>query len=462
MLDNLQSKIALLKEKAGYFSILYVEDEPELREGITQFLGKIFTDIDTAQNGKEGLEKYTLKKHDIVITDIQMPKMSGLEMIKKIRKIDQRQEIIVISAYTESEYLTQSIELNVTGYIIKPIEFIQILQILEQSIYKLTAFRENEIYKKNLESMVEQRTKTVLDLQHQQVQNYQHAIHSLVKMIEARDSYTGGHSERVAKYSKDIAREMGLSEEECNTIYEAGILHDIGKIITPDAILLKPTKLTANEYSLIKEHVTTGYNILEEIPMYNELAEIVYAHHERYDGSGYPRALKKEEIPLAARIMSVADSFDAMTTSRIYKIRKTVSTALKELQTLSATWYDPTVVRSAIKVLKSVDLNIYAHQIPSSSIDDERFAYFFKDPLTHTYNHHYLDFILQENKINKNFICLNVLYIKNFSSYNKEQGWSEGDILLQDFSNYLKSKFSNLQNFPIYKFFVYLVMILFF
>lgn len=450
MVDKLKSKIESLREKAGYFSILYVEDEAELREGIHAFLSKIFTDIDTAQNGKEGFEKYVLKKYDIVLTDIQMPKMNGIEMIRKIREIDDKQEIIVISAYTDSEYLTQSIQLNVTGYIIKPIEFMQILQMLDQSIYKLTALRENEIYKEKLESMVEERTKTVLDLQYQQVQNYQHAIHSLVKMIEARDSYTGGHSERVAKYSRDIAKAMGLSKQECNTIYESGILHDIGKIITPDSILLKPNKLTNDEYSLIKGHVTAGYNILTEIPMYNELADIVYAHHEHYDGSGYPRALKRDEIPLASRIMSVADAFDAMTTSRIYKSRKTVPQAIKELQTLSAVWYDPEVINIAVDVLKSVNLDKYVHQTPSSHIDDERFAYFFKDPLTHTYNHHYLDFILQDSKTKNSFLCLNALYIRNFSSYNKEHGWSEGDMILQNFSDYLKSQFPNMQIFRIF------------
>ncbi|WP_373034830.1 HD domain-containing phosphohydrolase [Sulfurimonas sp.] len=450
MIDKLKSKIASLKEKAGYFSVLYVEDEAELREGIRSFLSKIFTDLDTAQNGKEGFEKYILKKYDIVLTDIQMPKMNGLEMIKKIREIDETQEIIVISAYTDAEYLTESIQLNVTGYIIKPIEFMQILQMLEQSVYKLSALRENEIYKEKLESMVEERTKTVLDLQRQQLLNYNHAIHSLVKMIEARDTYTGGHSERVALYSKKIAKAMKLSEQECNMIYESGILHDIGKIITPDAILLKPNRLTKDEYSLIKEHATAGYNILSEIPMYRELADIVHAHHEHCDGSGYPRGLKTEDIPLAARIMSVADAFDAMTTSRIYKTKKTIAQAIEELRKYSGTWYDTDVVNSAIDIFKSVNLDTHTQQTPISHMDDERFAYFYKDPLTHTYNHYYLDYILQNYNSKKSSLCLNVIYIKNFTSYNKKYGWSEGDILLNKFSNYLKSEFSNFQIFRIF------------
>ncbi|MFT7005111.1 MAG: response regulator RpfG family c-di-GMP phosphodiesterase, partial [Sulfurimonas sp.] len=244
MNSELITKISSLKEKSGHFSVLYVEDEEELRIGVSAFLSKVFTCFDVAVDGQDGLDKYLKKKYDIVITDIQMPRMNGIEMISNIRKSNMNQEIIVVSAYTDSDHLTQSIKLDVTGYIIKPVNFMQILHVLEKSIYKLTAFRENELYKTRLESMVEERTKSILELKHQQAQNYKHAIHSLVKMIEARDTYTGGHSERVAIYSRDIAIAMGLDEEQCNLIYEAGILHDVGKIITPDAILLKPSKLT--------------------------------------------------------------------------------------------------------------------------------------------------------------------------------------------------------------------------
>ena len=148
--------------------------------------------------------------------------------------------------------------------------------------------------------------------------------------------------------------------------------------------------------------------------------------------------------------MAVADAFDAMSTNRIYKARKTVPEAIEDLQKLSGVWYDPTVIKSAIDVLKSINLDKYAHQAPISHIDDERFAYFYKDPLTNTYNNYYLDYILQNNKTEKKFICLNALYIRNFSSYNKEFGWSEGDKILQNFSDYLKSEFSDLQIFRIF------------
>lgn len=450
MQDNLKAKIALFKEKAENFRVLYVEDEQILREEITSFLSKIFTKLDSAENGEIGLKKYTQNRYDIVITDIMMPKMDGLEMISKIKEIDEQQEIVVVSAYTDPQYFMRAIELGVTGYIIKPIDFYQIVKVLGCSVDKLSAFRQNEIYKRDLEAMVKDRTKTVLDLQHQQVQNYKHAIRSLVKMIEARDTYTGGHSERVADYSKEIAKMMGLKDEECNMIYESGILHDIGKIITPDAILLKPNKLTQSEYSLIKEHVAAGYNILNEIPMYSELAQIVYAHHEHWDGSGYPRGLRGEDIPLASRIMAVADSFDAMTTRRIYKAKMTTSEAIKELERYSGIWYDSCVVKSAVEVLKSVKHKNNAEQLPNTFIDDERFAYFYKDPLTNFYNHYYLDSLLQSNRDSKEELYLNIFYIQNFSIYNKKHGWSKGDLILKSFGEYLKSQYPHHKIFRIF------------
>lgn len=298
--------------------------------------------------------------------------------------------------------------------------------------------------------MVAERTEKVLLLQDQQAANYDHAIHSLVKMIEGRDTYTGGHSERVALYSRKIAEAMGCDEESCNLIYQAGILHDVGKITTPDAILLKPGKLNDNEYALIKNHVSAGYEILREVPMYEKLAEIIYAHHEHYDGSGYPRSLKGEEIPGPARIMVIADAFDAMTTGRIYKSRKTSAEAIAELRDLSGIWYDPQVIEISLDVLASFDIDLKVSQEPSSFIDDERFAYFYKDPLTHLYNHDYLDFILQKSKDENKHLCLHLINIKNFTSYNQQKGWSEGDQLLREFSAYLESTFPDFLIFRIF------------
>jgi len=443
-------KIELLREKAKYFSTLYVEDEEALRTKTAAFLSKIFKDVEVAVDGKDGLDKYLHNKYDIIITDILMPNMNGLELISNIRKKNKKQEIIITSAYAEQSYLTESIQLGVTGYIIKPLDFNNVIDVLEQSLDKLILVRENEMYKTKLEEMVDEKTKKVIQLQNEQVSNYEHAIKSLVIMMERRDTYTGGHSERVAQYSKDIADAMGIEKEQCDLIYQAGILHDIGKIITPDSILLKPGKLTEDEYSLIKDHVIAGYEILSQVPMYKELAEIVHAHHEHYDGNGYPRSLKGEKIPLLARIMTIADTFDAMTTSRVYKGRKSKDEAIQEMLTLSGSWYDPDIIKIAIETLKKVDVVDHTGQEPNSVIDDERFAYFYKDPLTHGYNHLYLDFILRKNRDEKKFLCFNIIYIRNFSSYNKKHGWNEGDLFLSDFATYLQSEFPDSQFFRIF------------
>ncbi|QSZ41916.1 response regulator [Sulfurimonas aquatica] len=450
MSNELKSEIAFLKEKAKTFSILYIEDEDGLREKFVTFLKKIFDHVDSASNGEEGLQLYLNNLHDIVITDIQMPKMDGLELIGKLREINDNQEIIILSAYTDASYLLDSIELGVTGYMIKPVDIIQALKVIKRSTLKLSAFRENAMYKSKLEEMVEERTEKILALQNQSIDNYQHMIHSMISMIDGRDTYTAGHSERVANYSKEIAKAMGFTKEQCALIYEAGILHDIGKLITPDAILLKPGKLTDQEYALIKEHVTSGYEILCEVPMYHELADIVYTHHEHYDGSGYPRAIKGEEIPMAGRIMAVSDAFDAMTTSRIYKSRKSVNEAVEELKHFSGSWYDPTVIKFAEDILKSVNIDSNINQDPCTHVDDERFAYFYKDSLTDAYNHYYLDFIFYKNKEDKNLICMNVIYLRNFTAYNKEHGWGKGDLLLKSFATYLRSEFPDSQVFRIF------------
>ena len=176
-------------------------------------------------------------------------------------------------------------------------------------------------------------------------------IKSLIRGIEIRDSYTRGHSERVAFFSKRIAQEMGLPEDEVNKIYIAALLHDIGKIGIPDSILLKPGKLTAREYEIIKLHPILSYELLKNLDFLKDALDGIKYHHERWDGSGYPEGLKGEEIPLPARIIAVADSYDAMTSKRIYREALDRKRAINEIRKLSGKSYDPEVVKSALPVL---------------------------------------------------------------------------------------------------------------
>jgi len=277
-------------------------------------------------------------------------------------------------------------------------------------------------------------------LEAEKMTNYEETILAFVDMIEQRDSYTAGHTVRVAEYCRLIASSMGIEEQEIQKLEKAAILHDIGKVVTPDTILLKPDKLSSIEYELIKQHATSGYKMLSKIKMYEELADIILHHHEHYDGKGYPDGLKGSEISMLTHILIVSDSFDAMTTNRIYKGRQSPKEALEEIEMLAFSQFHPIVVRHAKNVLMDVDI-IDEGQLPNNFLEQQRFSYFFNDSLTTAYNEHYLNLILNKNM--EEYVSLHILRMLKFSEYNKELGWSSGNKLLQKFADFCSKKFSD-------------------
>ncbi len=274
------------------------------------------------------------------------------------------------------------------------------------------------------------------ELENEKVKNQEQIIHSMVNMIESRDSYTAGHTKRVAHYCELIAKEMHYSLEEIEKLKKAAWLHDIGKISTPDSVLLKPGKLSDIEYELIQEHLISGYNILHEIDQYKDIAEIMREHHEKFDGSGYPRGIQKDEINPLSRIMIVADAFDAMTTNRVYKPRKSLKVSLRELESLSAKHFHPEVVSAAVKALKNIDIDSAITQLPQSTIEQQRFSYFYKDRLTELFIIEYLPLVLRY-RIKSDSVYFYSVELHNFSKYNKKMGWKEGDKFLIAFAKYI-------------------------
>ncbi|TKI68455.1 transporter substrate-binding domain-containing protein [Sulfurimonas crateris] len=277
--------------------------------------------------------------------------------------------------------------------------------------------------------------------QEQKAKDYEKLVYAMVSMIEQRDSYTAGHSQRVAKYSLLIAKEMGCCKDSLELLFRAATLHDIGKIATPDSVLLKPDKLSRLEYDLIKEHVNVGVKILQDVPMFRDIAKIVRHHHEKYDGSGYPDGLVGDEIPKLSRIMMVADAFDAMTTNRIYKHKKSISDALKEIESLSKIHYHPEVVKSALKALSNVEISEDFNQTPVTAIEQQRFAYFYKDALTELYNIKFLETVLQNGAADQKYKKLLIISLHKFDTYNKKHGWETGNKALQEFANLLYGLF---------------------
>ncbi len=350
------------------------------------------------------------------------------------------EELEIIKVEQQNNILNQSKKVKITSLIlvsVLTIFSIITLYLVVHFISKIEARLHTSLEElKNSNNEKENLNTRLLD-------NYEKTLYALVNMIEERDTYTGGHSQRVASYAVEISREMGFSQAQLEKIHQAGILHDIGKINIPDSILLKPGKLDLEEYNLIQSHAQNGFDFLKQIPMYNELANIILYHHEHYDGNGYPTHKSKSDIPLESYILSVADAFDAMTTSRIYKPRKNIQEALSEIQTCAGTQFHPDVAKAAQEALKNIHIDENISQAPISNIEIERFSYYYKDQISGVYNEHFLEYLLNKNFKTKEYLYVSAFLLSNFSQYNNRYGWKAGDELLNCFSNHLKSFFKD-------------------
>jgi len=425
--------IKKLKDLSKNLNVLFVDDDFEISQRMNDYLKKFFKNVYIASNGFEAMEYFGKVEVDLVITDISMPKMDGLELLKNIRFIDEEKEVLIVSAFSDFEYLKTAITYGVSGYLLKPLEYDLLNSELYKSVLRINIKKENQQYKEHLQELIKQKEK-------QFAKNYEATLIALVDVIESRDSYTAGHSQRVAKYSKLIATQMGYDVDDIEMLYQAGLLHDIGKVAVPDSILLNPHKLNDREFKIIQEHVNIGVDILSKIPAFKNIVEIIKYHHERYDGKGYPYGKKADEIPMLSHILIVSDSFDAMTTSRVYKGRKNLQEAFEELKIYKGIQFHPDVVDEAIKALKNIKLSNNIIQEPKNELEKEKFFYFYKDNLTHAFNAKYLDLILKQNIFTKEYKYLYVIYIHNFSSLNKKFGWDEGDKFLKKIVNYLMEK----------------------
>ena len=259
-------------------------------------------------------------------------------------------------------------------------------------------------------------------------------VKSLVRGIEIRDSYTRGHSERVAFFSKRIAEAMGLSEEEVNAIYIAGLLHDIGKIGIPDSILLKPGKLSKEEYEIIKFHPELSYELLKHIDVLKDSLPGIKYHHERWDGSGYPEGLKGRNIPLQARILAIADSFDAMTSDRIYRRGIPKARAVTELRKQAGKHYDPEVVENALYILLNEEPpppEEYISPELQSVIEERRLDYYLRDSLTGVFNRNALELAYKIAKERFKEPMAFTVDIKELRAINVKEGWEKGDRILR-------------------------------
>lgn len=267
-------------------------------------------------------------------------------------------------------------------------------------------------------------------------------ITPLITATEIRDAYTQGHSQRVAYYAYLLASALQLDEDVCRDVYIAGLLHDVGKIGIPDSVLLKPGQLDGEEFGLIKLHSTISGKIVDTIPHYNYLSKIVSSHHENFDGSGYPLGLQRDEIPIEARLLSIADVFDALTTRRVYRASIPFEKSI-EILTEHTGKFDPHFLDVFMNTIKHHD--IAKEEIKSIKFDrleELRNNFFFIDPLTKAYNRDGLLAILRKSSDYGYKVILFFINIKQFKEYNHRYGLKKGDCLLVETAQLFQNSFS--------------------
>ena len=301
--------------------VLIVDDEASVRKVMAAIFAQLGLPCETAASGEEALRILETHRIDAVISDLHMPGMSGMELLAKVRQNYPQMVFLVVTGVDDIQVGIQAMRQGADDYLVKPLQVDAniVLASLTRALHVKRLEQEVENYRHHLEEIVSEQTQQLREALRQIERSYDQTLEVLGAAIDLRDSPTAGHSRRVFLYSLEIARAMGGLESQMRNIAMGAWLHDIGKLAVSDAILLKPGPLTDEERKIMQLHVQIGYDLVKSIPFLADSAEIIYAHHERCDGSGYPRGLKTEEIPVGARIFAVADTFDAMTSDRPYR-----------------------------------------------------------------------------------------------------------------------------------------------
>ncbi len=350
--------------------ILFVDDETE----ITAILSDLFEgqyECATAGSAEEALERIRQSNFDLVVSDITMPGLSGLDMIPHVKSLAPNAVVVMISGVQTVESAIGALRLGAFDYVMKPFDLRQVEAVVKRALDHQDLIVAKQRYEDHLEELVEQRT-AELDKTLNSLENaYRSTLKALTAALETRDQETHGHSERVVTYSLRLGREYGLDQARMKALEFGSLLHDIGKIGVPDMILRKPAKLTEEEWVLMRQHPAHGQQILRGITFLEGAARVVAQHHEKWDGTGYPLGLSAEEIDVCARIFSVADAFDAMTSDRVYRKGKPYEAAAVELDEWAGRQFDPKVVEAFHRVPKEDWAELHARSLMKHEDGDD-------------------------------------------------------------------------------------------
>jgi response regulator RpfG family c-di-GMP phosphodiesterase len=361
-------------------SVLFVDDEVNILKALQRLLRHERMTVLTASRPQEALEILDRTACQVVVTDQRMPEMSGVDLLSAIRERRPDMVRMMLTGYTEMNIAVEAINRGeIYRLITKPWNDDELKATLRQAfdhydlkneIKRLNQVTREQNFKlqdmnRNLEGKVRERTKQLAEKNFELRTAYIQTIAVLAEAVDAKDAYTRGHSERVGVYASRIAREMDLRKEMIERIYIAGLLHDVGKIGIPDAIITKPDRLDEMEYREIQKHPAIGARILEPVEFLRNIVPCVRHHHEWFDGSsrGYPDRLRGDQIPLPSRVILVADTVEAMTSDRPYRKALPIETVIKELHKYSGSQFDPAAVDAFLRLLeREGDSFISRHQ----------------------------------------------------------------------------------------------------
>lgn len=344
--------------------VLVVDDEAAASKLLCLILGPPEFQCSSANNGEQALAALQREPFDAVISDLRMPGLSGTRLLMEVRRLHPNIALLVTTGVSDVDVGVEAMRSGADDYLVKPLRESAVRASLERALHKRELERQVHNYRQHLEEMVAERTGQVHAALLQVERGYEHTLQALGAAIDLRDNDTAGHSWRVRGYSMEIARAMGWPEEQMGSLSKGAYLHDIGKLGVPDGILLKNGPLDAEEWKVMKRHAQIGFDLVKGIPFLADAAEIVYSHHERFDGKGYPRGLQGDEILLGARIFAVADALDAITSDRPYRKASSFASAREAIRTSSGTQFDPRVVVIFLSITEETWVRIARNHRP--------------------------------------------------------------------------------------------------
>ncbi len=362
--------------------ILLVDDNHGQRITMESILKKSGFSVISADCGMAALsvvEKCVQEKEPLTaaLLDIKMPDITGIDVLKELKQVFPQIPVIMMTGYAEPDYAIAALNAGATAYVLKPANIEQIKSLLQQAIERERLQEENQAmslalieYKTSLEKKVEERTsqlkdahKLLKDLYEELKKNFESTLEVLAIAIDQRDPLTYSHSFRVTQYAQEIGKIVGLSSSDLEKLRYAGLLHDLGKIEIHETILTKEGSLTSQEYEMIQSHAKGTFEILSKFRFKSSLSDIpliAASHHERFDGGGYPRKLKRDDIPMLSRILAVADVLDAITSRRHYRTAMTIDGAIGIMKRETGGQFDPKCTEALFKMNAATFTQIHA------------------------------------------------------------------------------------------------------